>query len=190
VRAGGAQQPGERGPASLPHQLVDRQGEGEFAASEEAVQELWHERMEPVGADPTAGLPEDLGGGHLGAVRAWAAAGPGPGARPRRAAEQPDGRFAVDPGHGHDLIQQLAFLGPSRLPVVLPLHGGVLPKAGSRHGSLLGWIGNRDLLSYSPAPGNRSFESMRTAPKYLLRDRGKNGSSAPFAASAWIISSS
>ena len=58
--------------------------------------------------------------------------------------EQSDGRFAVDAGHGHDLVQELAFRGPRGLPVTLPLHGGVLPKAGSRHGSLLGWIGNRD----------------------------------------------
>ena len=53
-------------------------------------------------------------------------------------------RLAVDAGYGHDLIQKLAFLGPGRLPIPLALDRGVLPKAGSRHGSLLGQIGNRD----------------------------------------------
>jgi hypothetical protein len=135
--ARGSQQAGEGGPAGPPHELVDRRREREFAAPVEAVQELRHEGLEPVRADPPTGLPEDLRGGrHLRAVRPRAAAGPrrgrGRGARwSRRMAD-------------HDLIQELAFLGPRGLPVTLPLHGGVLPKAGSRHGSLLGWIGNRD----------------------------------------------
>ena len=98
-----------------------------------------------MGPDPAAGLPEDLGGGrHLRAVGARAAPRAWRGPRPRRTTEQPDRRLAVDAGHGHDLIQELAFLGPGRLPIPLALDRGVLPKAGSRHGSLLGWIGNRD----------------------------------------------
>ena len=107
-----------------------------------------------MGPDPAAGLPQDLGGGrHLRAVGARAAPRPWRGPRPRRTTEQPDRRLAVDAGHGHDLIQELAFLGPGRLPIPLALDRGVLPKAGSRHGSLLGWIGNRDFIRVPGAGG-------------------------------------
>ena len=92
--------------------------------------------------DPATRLPEHLGGGSdRRPVGPRTAARPWRGPRPRRTAEQPDGRLAVDAGHGHDLIQELAFLGPGRLPIPLTLDRGILPKAGSRHGSLLGWIG-------------------------------------------------
>jgi hypothetical protein len=50
----------------------------------------------------------------------------------------------MDACYGHDFIQELVFFGPGGLPIPLPLDRGVLAKAGSRHGSLLGWIGNRD----------------------------------------------
>jgi hypothetical protein len=63
---------------------------------------------------------------------------------PWGAAEQPDGGLAMDPRDRHDLIQQLPLLCARRLPVALPLHRGVLPKAGSCHGLLLCAVGNRD----------------------------------------------
>ena len=141
----GASRPRERGATGLPQQLVDLGGEGEFAELREPVEEFGREGMEPVGADPPAGLPEDLcGGGDLVPVAARA-----PGARcspPRLglAAEQSDGRLAVNAGHGHDLVQELLLLGSRRPQVALPLDGRVLPKAGSGHGSLLSGIGNRD----------------------------------------------
>jgi hypothetical protein len=145
VRAVGPQQPGERGAAGLPHELVHRRRKGELAAPEETVQQFRHEGMEPMGADPAAGQPQDRGrGGDVRAVRARAPARPRRRPGPRRAAEEADDGLAVDAGDGHDLIQELAFLGPGRVPIALPLDGGILPKAGSRHGSLLGWIGNRD----------------------------------------------
>jgi hypothetical protein len=55
-----------------------------------------------------------------------------------------DGGFAMDARYGHDFIQELVFFGPGGLPIPLPLDRGVLAKAGSRHGTLLSWIGNRD----------------------------------------------
>jgi hypothetical protein len=45
---------------------------------------------------------------------------------------------------GDNLVQELALLGPVGLLVPLPLSGGVLSQAGSCHGALLRWIGNRD----------------------------------------------
>jgi hypothetical protein len=51
----------------------------------------------------------------------------------------------MNPGHGDDLVQELPLLGARRPQVALPLDGGVLPKAGSCHGLLLGGgVGNRD----------------------------------------------
>lgn len=145
VGAGGPQQPGERGPARLPHKLVDRWGKGEFPAPEEAVQELRHEGLEPMGADAAAGLPQDLGhGGHRGAVGARAATGPGCRPEPRDATKQPDRRLAVDAGHGHDFVQQPMLLGSSRPLVPLALLGRVLPQARSGHRHLLGGFGNPD----------------------------------------------
>ena len=118
----------------------------ERAEAEQAVEEFGHEGVQTMGPISAAGLPEDLGGGrHAGPyARGRPPRRPAWRAGPRRTAEQPDRRLAVDAGHGHDLIQELAFLGPGRLPIPRPLDRGVLSKAGSRHGSLLGWIGNRD----------------------------------------------
>jgi hypothetical protein len=145
VGAGGRQQPGEGGAAGLSHELGDGRGDRELSASQKAVQELGHEGMEPMRADPATGLPQDLGhGGDLRAVRAWPTTRAGCCPGPPRTAEQPDGRFPVNAGHGHDLIQALPFLGSRGLPIALALDRGVLPKTGSRHGSLLDWIGNRD----------------------------------------------
>jgi hypothetical protein len=42
------------------------------------------------------------------------------------------------------LVQQPVLVAPAGLLVPLALHGGVLPQAGSRHGGLLGRIGDRD----------------------------------------------
>ena len=133
------------GAARLAHELVDGRGEGEFPAPEEAVQKVRHEGLEPVGADPAAGLPEDLGGGgDLRAIDARPAARarhrPGPGGP----AEEPDGRFAVEAGHGHDLVQQLVLLGAGGVLVAPPLLRRILPQAGSGHRHLLGGFGNPD----------------------------------------------
>ena len=96
-------------------------------------------------ADPPTGLPEDLGGGgHLGTVRARAAAGPGGRPGPRRPAEQPDGGFAVEAGHGHDFVQQPVFLGSRGALVPLPLLDRVLSQARSGHRHLLDRFGNPD----------------------------------------------
>ena len=105
--------------------------------------------------DPATRLPEYLGGG--GDRRP---VGPRTAARPRRrpgpwqTAEQPDGRFAVDAGHGHDLIQELALLGAGRLPIPLPLHCGVSRRL-ARVTGLLGWIGNRERFLTLPGPTSR-----------------------------------
>ena len=83
--------------------------------------------MKAVSADPAAGLPQHLGdGGHLGAVRAGAAAGPGGRPGPRRAAKQPDGRLAMDAGHGHDFVQQPVLLGARGALISLALLRRVL----------------------------------------------------------------
>ncbi len=101
--------------------------------------------MEPVGADPAAGLPQDLsGGGDLGAVAGRPPGARGPCRRSRLAAQQPDGGLAMNASDGDDLVQELPLLGARRLQVTLPLDDGVLPKAGSCHGLLLGGVGNRD----------------------------------------------
>src|SRR5207245_3890336 len=71
------------------------------------------------------------------------------GHRPRHPSEQPDRRLSVHAGHGDHLVQQPMLLGSPRLLVPLPLHGGVLAQAGSRHGGLHGRIGNRDFRSTS-----------------------------------------
>ncbi len=50
----------------------------------------------------------------------------------------------MNPGDGHDFVQELPLLGARRPQVALPLDGGVLPKTGSGHGLLLRRMGNRD----------------------------------------------
>jgi len=98
-----------------------------------------------MGPDPAAGRPPDRGGGgDLRAVLPRAPARPRRGPRPGCPAEQPDGRFAVEAGHGHDLVQEPVFLGSGGLLVARALHGGILAQAGSGHGALLREIGNRD----------------------------------------------
>jgi hypothetical protein len=98
-----------------------------------------------MGADAATGLPEDLGSGRdLGAV----ASRPARPRRRQRAAggtpQQADDRLAVHAGDDDDLVQELTLLRPGGLLVPLSLSCGVLAQAGSRHGALLGWIGNRD----------------------------------------------
>ena len=61
-RAGRRQQPGQRRAADLADQFVDVGGETQLAALPEAVEEFGHEAVEPMGADPPARLPQDLGG--------------------------------------------------------------------------------------------------------------------------------
>ena len=61
-----------------------------------------------------------------------------------RAAEQPDGRLAVNAGDRNDLVQEPAFLRARCLQVARSLDQGVLPKAGSCHGLLPTGVGNRD----------------------------------------------
>ena len=54
------------------------------------------------------------------------------------------------PVNRHNLVQQPALLGSRGLQVPQPLHGSVLSQAGSRHGALLGEIGNRDFRFTNP----------------------------------------
>ena len=65
--------------------------------------------------------------------------------RAQRASQQADSRLAMQPGDRHHLGQQPVFFRPRRAQVTLPLHGGILPQTGSRHGHLLVGVGNRDL---------------------------------------------
>src|SRR5262249_6080371 len=58
--------------------------------------------------------------------------------------QQADDRLAVDAGDGDDLVQELALLPSGGLLVQLSLSRGILSQAGSGHGALLAWIGNRD----------------------------------------------
>ena len=98
-----------------------------------------------MGPDPATGLPQHFRRDrHLRSVRARPTAGPRGGSRPRRAPQEPDGRLAVQPRHGHDLVQELVLLGSSGLLVPQPLNGSVLAQAGSCHGPLPMGIGNRD----------------------------------------------
>ena len=145
LRPGGRQQPRKGRTTRLPDELLDRGGHREFPAPDEPLQEFGHERMQPVGPDPAAGLPQDLGRrGDVGAIASRAASARGRRCWPRRAAEQPDGGLAMHAGHGDELVQELVLLGSRGVLVSLPLHGGVLPQARSRHGALLVGIGNRD----------------------------------------------
>src|SRR5437763_10187058 len=76
--AGGRPQPREGRAAGLLQSLLEVGRHGELAASTEALEQLGHEGVEPMGADPAARLPEDLGrGGDLWTVLARAAARPG-----------------------------------------------------------------------------------------------------------------
>jgi len=145
LRAGGRQQPREGRTTRLPDELLDRGGHREFPAPDEPLEEFGHERMQPVGPDPAAGLPQHRGRrGDVGAVAPRAASVRGRRREPRRAAEQPDGGLAMHARHSHELVQELVFLGSRGVLVALPLPGGVLPQARSRHGALLVGIGNRD----------------------------------------------
>jgi hypothetical protein len=73
--ARGPQQAGERRAAGLTQPLLNLGGEGQFAAPGEALQEVGDEGLQPMGADPAAGLPQDPSrGGDLRAVLARAAA--------------------------------------------------------------------------------------------------------------------
>ena len=67
-----------------------------------------------------------------------------PGGAGDRGAEQPDGSLAMHARHDDQLVQELVLLGSRGVLVSLPLHGGVLPQARSRHGALLVGIGDRD----------------------------------------------
>jgi hypothetical protein len=114
----------------LPDELFDRGGHREFPAPDQPLEQFGHERMQPVGPDPAAGLPQDLGcRGDGGAVAARAPSARGPQPGPWGAAEQPDGGFAMHARHGNDLVQQLVLLGSRGVLVSLPLHSGVLPQA-------------------------------------------------------------
>jgi hypothetical protein len=74
LRAGGRQQPREGRATRLPDELLDRRRHREFPAPDQPLEELAHERMQPVGTDPAAGLPQDFGrGGDGGAVAPRAA---------------------------------------------------------------------------------------------------------------------
>jgi hypothetical protein len=134
-RAGGGEQAPQGGGAGLAEQLVDGGRQDQFAVLGEAVEQVGHEGLEARGTDVPGGLPQDLGGGRHG--RSVHARAPGPragGAGAQWPAEQADGGLAVEPGHGHDLVQQAVLLPPAGAPVALALRPGVFPKSGSRHG--------------------------------------------------------
>jgi hypothetical protein len=145
LRPGRRQEPRERGATDLPQELVDGRRQGQVAALGEPVEELRHKRLESMGADAATGLPQDRGrGGDLGPVATRAAARARLRSRPGHASQQPDSGFAVQAGNGHHLVQEPVLLEPARVLVPLTLNRGILPKAGSRHGHLLGGLGNRD----------------------------------------------
>ncbi len=97
------QQAGEGGATGRAEPLGDGGGHRQCAALHEAVEEVGHEGVEAMGADPPARLPQHFGdAGDRGAVLARAAARPGRG--PRRAAERPDGRLAMDADYDHDFV--------------------------------------------------------------------------------------
>ena len=101
----------------------------EFLAPDEPVEQLGDERVEAVGADAAAGLPQDLGHrGHVGPVLPGPASPGRDRGGPGRAAQQPDGGLAMDARHGDDLVQELAFSEATGLLVPLPLDGGVSRK--------------------------------------------------------------
>ena len=145
LRTGRGQQAGERRAAGLAQALLDVRGHGQFAVLNQAVEQLGHEGVQPMGPDPAARLPQDLGGRRdRRAILARPAARAGRAARARGAAQQSDGGLAVDARDRHDLVQELSLLGTRALQVALPLDRGVFPKAGSCHGLLPTGVGNRD----------------------------------------------
>lgn len=96
-------------------------------------------------ADTAAGLPQHGGGaGDIGPVQPRAAGARGPTRRPGDPAQQPDGGLAVNPGDGHHFVQQLALVRAGGCQVPLALALGILAQAGSGHGLLQEWLGNRD----------------------------------------------
>jgi len=145
LRAGRGQQAGERRAAGLAQALLDGRAHGQFAVLNQALEQLGHEGVQPMGPDPAARLPQDLGGHRdRGAVLARPAARAGRAPRARGATQQSDGGLAVDARDRHDLVQERSLLGPRALQVALPLDRGVFPKAGSCHGLLPTGVRNRD----------------------------------------------
>jgi hypothetical protein len=141
----GRQEAGEGGGADLAQVLVDLGSDPHVATPGQAIEQLGEEGMPPVRADVARGLGEQLGrGGHGGAVPARAARAGATRGWAQRAPQQADGRLAMQPGDRHHLGQQPVFFRPRRAQVALPLHGGILPQTGSRHGHLLAGVGNRD----------------------------------------------
>jgi hypothetical protein len=139
------QQAAEGGPTELPQELVDLGSNRQFPPEHQPVQQLGDERLQAMGADPAARLPQHLrGAGHLAPVGPRPAAGPWARPGPRRPPEQANGGLAVQAGHGDDLVQEPLLVGPRRLKVALALYCRVLPKAGSCHGLLPHGVGNRD----------------------------------------------
>ena len=129
----------------MAQEFLDIGGHGQLVELDEALEQLGHEGVQPMGADPPARLPQDRGGRRdRRAVLARPAPRPRHRPRARGPAQQPDGRLAVHAGDRHDLVQELPLLGSRGLPVALPLDRGVFPKAGSCHGLLPAGVGNRD----------------------------------------------
>ena len=141
----GRQEAGEGGGADLAQVRVDLGRDPHVATPSQAIEQLGEEGVPAVGADVAGGLGEQVGrGGHGGAVSAWAARAGATRGGAQRASPQADGRLAMQPGDRHHLGQQPVFFRPRRAQVPLPLHGGILPQTGSRHGHLLVGVGNRD----------------------------------------------
>ena len=95
---------------------------------------------------PPGGLPEDLERlGHRRPVDSGPPRARTHRRRPGRAAQQADGRLAVQAGDRHDLVQEGAFLRSRGRQIALTLYRCVLPQARSRHGLLPRFgVGNRD----------------------------------------------
>jgi hypothetical protein len=113
--SGRDQQAREGGATDLTEQLVDGARQAQGAVLDEAVEELRHERVEPMGTDAAGGVPEHRGHlGHLRAVGAGAPTGTGCRPWPRGAPHEPDGGLAMNSRDRHDFVQQLLLFGPSR----------------------------------------------------------------------------
>jgi len=110
------QQPVDGGGAHLRQLLPDRIRQRQLLVVFEGVQQLGHERLQPLAAQPAADLPQaPQGGGRLGAVR------PGtPAAAALSAAGRPQGanqRLPVASGHPDRLIEHPPLLAPAGLGI-------------------------------------------------------------------------
>ena len=129
-------------------------------APEEAIEQLGHEGMQAMGADATAGLPHDFGGGGnrgtIGRGRPRPGAGPGRGARRSK-------RMAALRWRPVTATISSKSWRSSRRGAAGSALAGARRTPASSVGSRWppGGMGNRDFRSTRSCFGNRSFESMR-----------------------------